>query len=79
MLPVIKVRIESMDPTALEQWGRKIRQVSEGVNKMTAGIEAENASVLRQIATVIRDGANPSKLAEGRQAIGEAANSDEDI
>lgn len=79
ILPVMKVRIESMDPTALEQWGRKIRQVSEGVNKMTAGIEAENASVLRQIATVIRDGANPSKLAEGRQAIGEAANSDEDI
>lgn len=79
ILPVMKVRIESMDPTALEQWGRKIRQVSEGVNKMTADIEAENASVLRQIATVIRNGANPSKLAEGRQAIGEAANSDEDI
>jgi hypothetical protein len=77
ILPVMKVRIESMDPTALEQWGRKIRQVSEGVNKMTAGIEAENASVLRQIATVIRDGANPSKLAEGRQAIGEAADTDE--
>ncbi len=79
ILPVMKVRIESMDPTALEQWGRKIRQVSEGVNKMNAGIEAENASVLRQIATVIRNGANPSKLAEGRQAIGEAANSDKDI
>ena len=77
ILPVMKVRIESMDPTALEQWGRKIRQVSEGVNKMTAGIEAENASVLRQIATVIRNGANPSKLAEGRQAIGEAADTDE--
>lgn len=79
ILPVMKVRIESMDPTALEQWGRKIRQVSEGVNKITNGIEAENASVLRQIAAVIRDGANPSKLAEGRQAIGEAANSDKDI
>lgn len=77
ILPVMKVRIESMDPTALEQWGRKIRQVSEGVNKMTAGIEAENASVLRQIAAVIRNGANPSKLAEGRQAIGEAADTDE--
>lgn len=77
ILPVMKVRIESMDPTALEQWGRKIRQVSEGVNKMTDGIEAENASVLRQIATVIRNGANPSKLAEGRQAIGEAADTDE--
>jgi hypothetical protein len=77
ILPVMKVRIESMDPTALEQWGRKIRQVSEGVNKMTAGIEAENASVLRQIATVIRNGANPSKLAEGRQAIGEASDTEE--
>jgi hypothetical protein len=76
ILPKLNVNVESMSPQALEQWGRKIRQVSEGVNKISNGIEAKNASVLRQIATVIRDGANPAKLAQGRQAIGEAGGTD---
>lgn len=77
ILPKLNVNIESMSPQALEQWGRKIKRVSEATDKISNGIEAENAAVLRQIANVIRDGGNPTLLAEGREAIGRPTNINE--